>query len=50
MAASRIAFAMRPDWRARWGQEGFLRFCFPRDFFCHPSTWTDLKNQPRQTT
>jgi len=21
----------------RWGQEGFLRFCYPRDFFCHPS-------------
>jgi len=38
-----IGYALRPDWRARWGREGFLRFCFPRGFFSHPSTWTDLK-------
>ncbi len=38
-----IAYALRPDWRARWGREGFLRFVVPRGFFSHPSTWTDLK-------
>jgi sterol desaturase/sphingolipid hydroxylase (fatty acid hydroxylase superfamily) len=38
-----LAFALRPDWRARWGGEGFLRFVVPRGFFSHPSTITDIK-------
>ena len=43
MAVLAIGFALRPDWRARWGGAGFLRFCFPAGYFSHPSTWTDLK-------
>jgi sterol desaturase/sphingolipid hydroxylase (fatty acid hydroxylase superfamily) len=37
-----IAYLLRPDWRARWGG-GFFRFCFPRGFFRHQSTMTDIK-------
>lgn len=38
-----IAYAVRSDWRAHWGRGGFLRFCFPRGFFMHASTITDVK-------
>ena len=43
MAVLAIAYAARPDWRASWGTAGFMRFCFPRGFFSHPSTRTDLQ-------
>ncbi len=43
MVVLAIAYVLRPDWRARWGGEGFLRFCFPRGFFSHPSTRTDIQ-------
>ena len=42
LAVLAIAYALRPDWRARWGG-GFLRFCFPPGYFTHRSTVTDLQ-------